>query len=103
MRKPSRQKITSPAPRSAAPDIAPIESRVLILAPTGNDARLTADFLAKSNFASHICDHVKQLCEEADRGCGAILLAEEVLAESSIMDLVETLAHQPAWSDIPVV
>ena len=79
-----------------------VARRILILAPTGNDATLTADFLSQANLAAHICQDVAELHAEVGRGCGAILLAEETLAGASISTLVETLAQQPAWSDIPV-
>ena len=80
-----------------------IECRILILAPTGNDARLTAEFLSKAGLFPDVCHDVKYLCDEASAGCGAIILAEETLGQSSILDLVQTLAQQPTWSDIPVV
>ncbi len=80
-----------------------LENRILILAPTGNDARLSADFLAKANFSPHICRDLSDLCQQLRQGCGTILLAEETLGESSIMELVEELSHQPPWSDVPLV
>ena len=88
---------------SPAVATAVLENRILILAPTGNDARLTAEFLARSNFASQVCGDVKELSEQVSRGCGAILLAEEILGQGSILDLVQALSRQPPWSDIPVV
>ena len=103
MKKSTRRQKAPSSDRFIAPDVTIGEGRILILAPTGNDAGLTADFLAQSHFVSHICRDVEELCAELDGGCGAVLLAEETLAENSIMDLVETLSHQPAWSDIPVV
>ena len=81
---------------------ASLEYRVLILAPSGNDARLTADFLAKTGLHPQICHDVIGLCEAVKQGCGAVLLAEETLVHSSMSVLIETLAHRPPWSDIPV-
>ncbi len=80
-----------------------LERRVLIFAPTGNDARLTAEFLAKNNVPPQVCSSVSGLCDEFRRGCGAIILAEEALLERSILTLVQHLAAQPAWSDIPII
>ncbi|MCD6052102.1 MAG: hypothetical protein K0Q55_3520, partial [Verrucomicrobia bacterium] len=80
-----------------------LERRVLILAPTGNDARLTEGFLAKQGLFTQVCSGIKELCTEVPRGCGAILLAEETLGVSSISLLVRALAQQPPWSDIPLV
>ncbi|HTB85641.1 MAG TPA: PAS domain-containing protein [Candidatus Sulfotelmatobacter sp.] len=79
-----------------------LEQRILILAPTGNDAPLTADFLTKAGLTPQICGDVAELCAHAIEGCGAILLAEETLGAASMSLLVDALARQPEWSDIPV-
>ncbi len=102
MRK-KRQKIADQNVKPGEAAAAAPEWRVLIWAIIGADARLTADFLARSNFTSYICRDVNDLCAQVSAGCGAILLAEEVLGLSSIMDLVEVLGRQPTWSDVPVV
>jgi len=79
------------------------ERRILILAPTGIDAHLTADFLARANLSPRVCNDARKLCDEIARGCGAIILAEETLDDSSIEGLLLLLAGQPSWSDIPVI
>lgn len=79
------------------------ERRILILAPTGIDAHLTAEFLAKTNLSTRICHNVLELCHEIGRGCGAVIVAEEALSDSSIGDLLRCLDKQPSWSDIPIV
>jgi PAS domain S-box-containing protein len=90
---------------SAGATIVPsiIERRVLILAPTGNDARLTLEFLTKAGLSAQACRDVQQVCDEVKKGCGMITLAEETLGESFIGILVQTLATQPSWSDIPII
>ena len=79
------------------------ERRILILAPTGIDAHLTAEFLAKADLSSRICGDVQDLCDQIGLGCGAIILAEETLGDSSIEYLLSLLGGQPSWSDIPIV
>lgn len=79
------------------------ERRILILAPTGMDAQLTAEFLSKADLSICICGGVHKLCAEIGRGCGAIILAEEALGDRSLGDLASLLAGQPSWSDIPIV
>jgi signal transduction histidine kinase len=79
------------------------ENRVLIVAPTGNDAPLTLQVLSKSHIQATICGDVAELCRELDGQFAAILLAEETLSADSVAALIETLARQPAWSDIPVL
>ncbi|HUA67634.1 MAG TPA: ATP-binding protein, partial [Candidatus Saccharimonadales bacterium] len=83
--------------------VSTLECRVLIFAPTGNDARLTAEFLTKNNVPPLVCSGMAQLCDGVRQGCGAIILAEEALFEKSILMLVQHLGAQPEWSDIPLI
>ncbi len=80
-----------------------LERRVLIVAPTGNDAMLTANFLEEADLATKVCTDVAQLAEEVNKGCGALILAEEILGQESISILIQALAEQPVWSDIPIL
>lgn len=77
--------------------------RLLLLAPTANDSRLTRDFLLRGGIHSEICSDLEALRLRVAEGAGAILLAEEILEPLSIGFLVETLALQPSWSDIPIM
>src|SRR5687768_2245303 len=78
------------------------ENRILILAPTGNDARHTTEFLDSAGLQPKACRDISELCHHVAEGCGAILLAEEAIAGPSLSVLLETLSHQPSWSDIPI-
>lgn len=79
------------------------EFRVLILAPTSNDARLTSQFLQQNGFASTICPSLVDLGTHIGGGCGALLLAEEALVGADMGALVEELKRQPSWSDLPLI
>ena len=78
------------------------ETRVLILAPTGSDAELTAEFLAQAEMHCAICADVESLAAEMRAGCGAIVMAEEALEVDSVRTLADVLGSQPPWSDIPI-
>jgi PAS domain S-box-containing protein len=81
-----------------------VERRVLILAPTGRDAQLTRSILAEVGIRSLPCDSLAMLGREMAEGAGALLLSEEaVMSESDMFFLGERLAHQPPWSDLPVL
>ena len=82
---------------------APEELRILVLAPTSNDARLTAGFLQEAGLTAMVCPHVPALCAAINAGGGAVLLAEEALAADSLALLATALARQPSWSDLPIV
>jgi signal transduction histidine kinase len=86
-------------PENIAPEN---EYRTLILAPTGNDARLTASFLEAAGWTGVIVGGMTELCEKIREGCGAVLLAEEVMTNGSVGQFFGLLKKQPAWSDVPV-
>ena len=79
------------------------EERVLILAPTGRDAALTGSVLERAGIACVFCSSLDQLCDELTLGAGAVLLAEEAVAEGGNNCLVEWLGKQSSWSDLPVL
>jgi signal transduction histidine kinase/ActR/RegA family two-component response regulator len=92
----------TPAPARKVRE-AKVAMPVLIVAPLGNDARLTADFLIGSGLPAVVCANVRDLCVRASAvGCGAMLLAEEVIDAEGARALTEWLARQPSWSDVPV-
>ncbi len=87
------------------PDTFPpdFEYRTLVLAPTGNDARLTVEFLGVAGMAAEITASVNELGENIAAGCGAVIIAEEVLSPSSAARLFGLLKEQPTWSDVPII
>ncbi|MGN6386338.1 MAG: hypothetical protein ACTHMT_08875, partial [Verrucomicrobiota bacterium] len=80
-----------------------VESRVLILAPTGNDASVTVRLLQDAGIFATNCNDFLKLTGEMQNGCAAAILAEETLGPKSIKLLMDTLDQQPSWSDTPVI
>lgn len=78
------------------------EHLTLILAPTGNDARLTAEFLKASGMMSLCVGDMEELCHMVVEGCGAVVLAEEVMNQPAALKFFSLMQRQPAWSDVPV-
>lgn len=76
--------------------------RVLVLAPTGNDAGLAADFMRAGGLPAVVCQDAHVVVEEAQRGCGVLLLAEEALDADACAILRALLLAQPSWSDLPI-
>jgi two-component system, sensor histidine kinase len=82
----------------------PLEQRALVLAPTGKDAALIADALQRARIAAEVCASAGELVEEARRGVGAVLVAEEGLFKPAARKVMqELIEQQPSWSDLPVV
>lgn len=87
----------------ATSDPASNDLRVLVCAPIGRDAALARDALGKAHFSVDICSDVDALCREAALGAAVLLLTQEALSPPSLDRLLDALAGQPSWSDLPLV
>jgi signal transduction histidine kinase/ActR/RegA family two-component response regulator len=79
-----------------------LEERLLILAPVGKDGPLTCEKLAAAGLHCLVCSSLATLVNEIERGAAGLLITEEALAGGTGR-LVETLASQPSWSDLPIL
>jgi PAS domain S-box-containing protein len=79
------------------------QMRVLVLAPAGRDAAVTANVLSEEGLSPGICASIGQLCERIAKGAGAAIIAEEALGPAGLDLLVRYLREQPPWSDFPLV
>jgi signal transduction histidine kinase len=80
-----------------------IDARVLIVAPSGRDAGSAAEVLRAERIEALECSDIPQLCEEASKGAGVLLVAQEGLAHQSLDCLLSLLDKQPPWSDLPLI
>ncbi len=81
----------------------PGEQRILLLAPTGKDARLSQSFLAEAGLACAVCANITAMCAQLEAGAGVLVVTEEALTGEGMRQLQAALAPQPAWSDVPIV
>ncbi|MEW6296821.1 MAG: hypothetical protein AB1671_03660 [Thermodesulfobacteriota bacterium] len=79
------------------------DSRVLVLAPTGRDARLICAALDRSGMVPEVCATVEEVGRALQDGAGAALVAVEALSAARIQFLVDVLGRQPAWSPFPFI
>ena len=80
-----------------------MESRVLILAPHGRDAKVIASVVCGDGVQCVVCPDAAALLAELEVAAAAAILTEEVLAGGLGESLRQYLARQPAWSDFPFV
>ena len=80
-----------------------LDRRVLLLAPTGRDSAMTESILQRADIHTTTCRSMHELCDEMDRGAGAVLLAEEAFVPDRTTRLHAWISAQPAWSDLPVI
>ena len=76
---------------------------VLMLAPVGRDEVLSNEVLGRFGLSSRTYTDILTLCAELATATGAVLLTEEALTADSAACLVDALAEQPAWSDLPLL
>jgi PAS domain S-box-containing protein len=80
-----------------------LEERILILALIGPDATAMARLLHTQGFIATICEGASEACHHMRAGAGALLITEEALELSQIPDMLEELAGQPPWGELPVI
>lgn len=76
---------------------------VLILAPFGKDAELSASLLKKEGFRTEVLKSINQVGLERIHLAGALLLTEEALTPEEYMQLEKRLCEQEKWSDLPII
>jgi len=84
------------------PADAALEGRLLIVAPVGKDAELTASRLRGAGMQCHVCRDLAMLAREVGNGAAGVLITEEALVNGTGL-LQALLAHQPSWSDLPIL
>lgn len=77
--------------------------RILILAPSGRDASLAEQAIARSGLLPHVCADFEQLQGEISAGAGAVLIAEEALPRSGNIEPENWIGPEPPWSSLPLV
>jgi signal transduction histidine kinase len=77
--------------------------RVLVRCATARDDAMTVRELARAGLAAQACDDLGALLHELEDGAGALLVAEECLQDPRVSDLMQAIARQPPWSDLPLM
>jgi len=75
---------------------------VHIVAPFGRDAHSIASVLNAAGLRTTIHDSLSWLVDALDGDVGAVVVTEEAVAKGAGV-LLEPLARQPSWSDIPFI
>jgi signal transduction histidine kinase len=85
------------------PDQPDRQARILVLAPTGRDARLIAGTLTADSLLSQVCPDADALVKMLEAGAAAVIIADEALSPAAVSMLGRWLTSQPPWSDMPFV
>lgn len=79
------------------------DTRVIIIAPVGQDAAAMSALLYAEGFETHVCRQTDECVREIAAGAGVFLLTEEALELSGVLQLLDVLKAQPSWSELPVI
>ena len=79
------------------------QERVLLLLPTLKDCTLSREILHQAGIGAHPCTSMAELCDEAAKGAGAVILTEEAILGNGRERLGTMLRAQPDWSDLPLI
>lgn len=82
---------------------ASLTERILILAPTGRDAAIACEILRNAALDAESCAGIQEMAQRIAEGAGAALIAEEALLAGEMQVLVDRLAAQPPWCDLPMI
>jgi PAS domain S-box-containing protein len=77
--------------------------RVLVLAPTRRDGRVTLELLQRANIVCASYEGAQSMADEVETAVGALLLTDTAVKDPHLDQLLAALSRQPAWSDVPVV
>ena len=78
------------------------EQTVLVWAPRGRNAELAVALLAKSTFITQKCETIEEVASLVTTA-GCAVLTEEALYPGARDVLIQALAAQPAWCDLPII
>jgi signal transduction histidine kinase/CheY-like chemotaxis protein len=79
------------------------DARVLVLAPTRADARVTAQVLEQASVLAHCCESAADAAHEMARGAGALIVTDDIAHGDAFADVHFMLSRQPSWSELPVL
>ena len=78
--------------------------RILVLAPTGDDAAIASAILREQRLDAFIVPDLLALAGEIEKGAGVALIASEALDdEQTCRVFQEVLERQEPWSELPVL
>jgi signal transduction histidine kinase/CheY-like chemotaxis protein len=84
-------------------ELTPDESRVLLLAPTAADARVSVQMLEENGISALSVELESQLIAEIRRGAGAVVVTDDASRRDSLNQLRFLVDQQPSWSELPIL
>lgn len=81
----------------------PAESRVFILPATRRDGVVACEVLCRDGVDAFAVDDIETLAQSLATPIGALIVADTALRSATFGRVLDALARQPSWSDLPVI
>jgi signal transduction histidine kinase len=76
---------------------------VIVLAPLGRDAEVIVNVLSAVRVECATATDMRHLTARIRGAAAAVVITAEALTSHGVTELIEILAQQPSWSDLPLV
>ena len=81
-----------------------LDLQVVVLAPTRRDGEVCCAVLAKAQIDCRVVKGIEELCTHLrDSAVGAVILTDDPATRRGLTALIEVIARQPSWSDLPIM
>ena len=99
----TRRRVALNSAAPVAPTSRSNDFRVLLLPPTLRDGRVTSAFLERAGLTCFQCEDAASLAEQIGSGMGAVVITDALATDPLLPRVIEALAGQPSWSDVPTI
>jgi signal transduction histidine kinase/CheY-like chemotaxis protein len=80
-----------------------VDRRIVIYVSTEQDGLLATKVLNSAGIEAFVCRSMVEMLQALSEGCGALLLAEEVIQGAAIQAVRGYVVAQAGWSDLPIL
>ena len=77
--------------------------RALVLAPRGRDAAIAKSLVEQPNVVAEVCANLHDVLTALGPDVAFVLMTEDAVRSADLKPLVEWIADQPTWSDMPFI
>ena len=79
------------------------ERKVLVLPPTRRDGDVTCALLRNAGMDCDVVANARVLASQISAPVGVVVLTDAVVLDPGLTSVLEAIARQPQWSDVPVI
>lgn len=77
--------------------------RVLLFMGQARESEASRLMVSRTGTETLSCRDARHLCEEINRGVGALVISRQILTDEGFAEFHDCLKSQPAWSHVPII